>query len=666
MSVSSTPLNGVASPRTEPGRCDRSAAAATFGAPPARSSRRSTTAAAPSFGEQSMWRWSGSHTRRDASTSSTVVGLRNIAFGFSSPLVRFFTTTWASCSLVTPDSRISRCARNAKYAGVAASPACSRQGSKNDDRMMPLGIFSIPNTSTVSYWPARIAPAASMSAAPPLAHPASTFTIGMPVRPSAPSTLWPAATPEYTVAQNAAWKLGVARVGERGAHRGHAHLGDGHVLEPAERVQPGAGDRHAAHVATCGDERVRRDGPGRRRRPLGGRARRAPSVHRHAELESRRVGLLDAGDHAQAVGELDDAEPERHVTQVARVAAPSPRSTPRACRGRRGATSSIASPPHAGHVEAIGNCSRPQAPHRPPRRYGLSCSSSAKRPSWTGGASTSDDAVLRERVDRGVVEPEQRSPGPRGCARRGAARRSARRRVRRRFGGTAPAGECARSPGRRRSRGRPAPRSGGRRRCRPRCTPSRPARRTRRTRSSISVARQRARPLGDDAVDLVAACRPVGQPSEARVVDEIRFGPSPCTGGRSSRPIPRRCRRTCRRRSGSCRAAPSSRAGCPRAQRTMPSCVVGRRASTRGCAARRRRARRRSRRRCPTAGVARVQRGRRGVRGEHAGEVVGDRHADAHGRPVGVAGEVQQPAVPDADAVEARAAARTGRPARSC
>ncbi len=155
-----------------------------------------------------MWRWSGSHTRRDASTSSTVVGLRNIAFGFSSPLVRFFTTTWASCSLVTPDSRISRCARNAKYAGVAASPACSRQGSKNDDRMMPLGIFSIPNTSTVSCWPARIALAASMSAAPPLAQPASTFTIGMPVRPSAPRTLWPAATPEYTVAQNAAWKSG--------------------------------------------------------------------------------------------------------------------------------------------------------------------------------------------------------------------------------------------------------------------------------------------------------------------------------------------------------------------------------------------------------------------------------------------------------------------------
>ena len=61
--------------------------------------------------------------------------------------------------------------------------------------MMPLGIFSMPKTSTVSYWPARMAPAASMRAAAPLAQPASTSTMGPPVRPSAPSTLWPAATP---------------------------------------------------------------------------------------------------------------------------------------------------------------------------------------------------------------------------------------------------------------------------------------------------------------------------------------------------------------------------------------------------------------------------------------------------------------------------------------
>ena len=54
----------------------------------------------------------------------------------------------------------------AKKAGVAARPASSCQGSKNEERMMPLGIFSVPKTRTVSYCPARMAPAASMRAAP--------------------------------------------------------------------------------------------------------------------------------------------------------------------------------------------------------------------------------------------------------------------------------------------------------------------------------------------------------------------------------------------------------------------------------------------------------------------------------------------------------------------
>ena len=62
-----------------------------------------------------MNRCSGSLTTRDPSTSSTVVSERNIASGLSTPLRRFFTTTRARCSLVTPDSRMSRCARKAKY-----------------------------------------------------------------------------------------------------------------------------------------------------------------------------------------------------------------------------------------------------------------------------------------------------------------------------------------------------------------------------------------------------------------------------------------------------------------------------------------------------------------------------------------------------------------------
>ena len=74
---------------------------------------------------------------------------------------------------------------------------------------MPFGIFSMPNTSTQSRSPLRIAPAASASAAAPLAQPASTSTMGMPVRASWPSTRWPAATPEYAVPQKAASMRGL-------------------------------------------------------------------------------------------------------------------------------------------------------------------------------------------------------------------------------------------------------------------------------------------------------------------------------------------------------------------------------------------------------------------------------------------------------------------------
>ena len=137
---------------------------------------------------------------------------------------------------------------------MAASPAASRHGSKKLERMMPFGIFSMPNTSTVSYCPARIAPAASPSAAPPLAQPgldvddrdagarqcAEDLVAGRDprVRGTAERGLEPGS-------------VGVvdAGVGERGAHRGHAHVGDGAVLEPPERVQADAGDRDASVTA---------------------------------------------------------------------------------------------------------------------------------------------------------------------------------------------------------------------------------------------------------------------------------------------------------------------------------------------------------------------------------------------------------------------------------
>ena len=136
-----------------------------------------------------MKRWSGSLTTREPSTSATDVSFWYMASGLATPLCRFFTTTRARWSLVTPEVCMRRWARRAKNAGVAANPASSCQGSKNDERIMPLGIFSVPKTSTVSYCPARMAAAASMRAAPPLAQPASTSTIGMPVIPRRLSTL---------------------------------------------------------------------------------------------------------------------------------------------------------------------------------------------------------------------------------------------------------------------------------------------------------------------------------------------------------------------------------------------------------------------------------------------------------------------------------------------
>ena len=78
---------------------------------------------------------------------------------------------------------------------MAASPDSSCHGSKNDDRIIPLGIFSMPKTSTVSHAPDSMAPAPSISAAPPLAHPASTSTMGIPVAPMRDRTLCPDATP---------------------------------------------------------------------------------------------------------------------------------------------------------------------------------------------------------------------------------------------------------------------------------------------------------------------------------------------------------------------------------------------------------------------------------------------------------------------------------------
>jgi len=61
-----------------------------------------------------MNRCSGSQITRDASTSSAVTGVRNMACSFATPFARFFTTTSARCPLVRPASARSRWARRAK------------------------------------------------------------------------------------------------------------------------------------------------------------------------------------------------------------------------------------------------------------------------------------------------------------------------------------------------------------------------------------------------------------------------------------------------------------------------------------------------------------------------------------------------------------------------
>ena len=137
-------------------------------------SRASTTAAPPSLGEHSMNRVRGGQIIREASTSSAVTALRNMASGLATPWRRFFTTTWARWSTVRPVSASRRWARRAKKAGAGLRPAASCHGAKKDERMMPLGIFSMPNTSTRSCCPEAMDAAPSSRAAPPEAQPAST------------------------------------------------------------------------------------------------------------------------------------------------------------------------------------------------------------------------------------------------------------------------------------------------------------------------------------------------------------------------------------------------------------------------------------------------------------------------------------------------------------
>ena len=58
--------------------------------------------------------------------------------------------------MVSPVSASRRWARRAKKAGAGLRPAASCHGAKNEDRMTPFGIFSIPKTRTRSCCPDAI------------------------------------------------------------------------------------------------------------------------------------------------------------------------------------------------------------------------------------------------------------------------------------------------------------------------------------------------------------------------------------------------------------------------------------------------------------------------------------------------------------------------------
>src|SRR5436190_22167819 len=177
--------------------------------------------------------------------------------------------------------------------------------------MIPFGIFSTPNTSAHSYCPARIAPAASCSAAPPLAQPASTSTIGMPVRASAPSTLCPEATPPYAVPQNAASNVGSpASLSAARTACTPIPVFDTPSNRPNGWIPtPAISTRVLMREPSCS----RLERPGHDRFTVFTEKRFRHELQRLTERELRGLRFGQPGDHAQVLAfELDDTEAERY------------------------------------------------------------------------------------------------------------------------------------------------------------------------------------------------------------------------------------------------------------------------------------------------------------------------------------------------------------------
>ena len=188
---------------------------------------------------------------------------------------------------------------------------------------MPLGIFSTPTTSTASCWPERRSPwRPGRGRRRPDAHPASTSTMGMPVRARAPSTRWPGGHPavrggaERGPDPRPAPRRGPAGVVEGAADGDDAELGGGGVAEAAERVQPDArrSRRRCSRVLVLRLER-----PRRRPTPAG----RVGELSATEPIGWPSASAVDVGhgqpaDHPEPDAvQLDDAEPERHRTLVA-------------------------------------------------------------------------------------------------------------------------------------------------------------------------------------------------------------------------------------------------------------------------------------------------------------------------------------------------------------
>ena len=445
---SSTPLIGVASPSTEPGRCERSAAAATTGAAGVLAARRgaATTAAAPSFGEHSMWRCSGSHTSRDASTSSVVVGLRNIAFGLSTPLARFFTTTRARCSLVTPDSRISRWRAEREVRGRRREPrllAPRLEERRPDDALGHLldaehehGVV-LPGSDGAGREHQRGAAARAAGLDVDDRH------AGQPERAE---HLVPGRDARvHGRAERGLERRGCPRRRARRCTARDAHVGDRDVRRtgrtgacrcprsttPARHVAVAAGANEyvvSVVAVVVGAELDERRGAWA------------------AEREARRVGLLDAADHAQPFRQLDDAEAERHLAHVAGRGSGHRGPAPQRSRSLRGATSSMSPPRTRGTSTGAGTGA--DRTHGSAHRRGTRCraSSSPKSPSrdrlhTTPSSSSAAHAASSspsELAEDGVgVLAEARRAGGRGQRFADDARERA------------PAGGAVRRPGRR-------------------------------------------------------------------------------------------------------------------------------------------------------------------------------------------------------------------------